>query len=314
MPMPNARRLIAMIGLSVLGLVATAGSVSAGLTDFSLYWSAEYQQTGATTVVPFNSGTNYFFTSFADVASASDYDVNGLSVTVPTSPTTTQYTMTGPSGSSPFIEYMYQSGYMTALQLSSNFPSGDYVLNAVNTGTGASAQVTLSYDGTNYFSAAPQLTAASYDGLAGMSAYQPYDFVFSPFTPTGGNYARIFFTITDLATDTVVFSDTFLGTGVTSIVVPADTLLPGTAYSEELDFSTRTQTTDPSMINCLGSDPSQCAGLGLTELAWNSRTIAYFTTAVPEPSTWAMMLMGFAGLGYAGYRRSAKPRLDIARA
>jgi hypothetical protein len=25
---------------------------------------------------------------------------------------------------------------------------------------------------------------------------------------------------------------------------------------------------------------------------------------VPEPSTWAMMLLGFAGLGYAGFRRS----------
>jgi hypothetical protein len=28
--------------------------------------------------------------------------------------------------------------------------------------------------------------------------------------------------------------------------------------------------------------------------------------AVPEPSTWAMMLIGFAGLGYAGYRTSRK--------
>jgi hypothetical protein len=27
---------------------------------------------------------------------------------------------------------------------------------------------------------------------------------------------------------------------------------------------------------------------------------------VPEPSTWAMMLLGFAGLGYAGYRRRHK--------
>jgi hypothetical protein len=26
--------------------------------------------------------------------------------------------------------------------------------------------------------------------------------------------------------------------------------------------------------------------------------------AVPEPSTWAMLLLGFAGLGYAGYRRA----------
>jgi hypothetical protein len=30
--------------------------------------------------------------------------------------------------------------------------------------------------------------------------------------------------------------------------------------------------------------------------------------AVPEPSTWAMMLVGFAGLGYAGYRRARAPR------
>ena len=29
--------------------------------------------------------------------------------------------------------------------------------------------------------------------------------------------------------------------------------------------------------------------------------------AVPEPSTWAMMLLGFAGLGYAGYRRARVP-------
>jgi PEP-CTERM motif len=35
---------------------------------------------------------------------------------------------------------------------------------------------------------------------------------------------------------------------------------------------------------------------------------------VPEPSTWAMMLVGFAGLGYVGYRRSAlSSRLQINR-
>ena len=27
---------------------------------------------------------------------------------------------------------------------------------------------------------------------------------------------------------------------------------------------------------------------------------------VPEPSTWAMMLLGFAGLGFAGYRHARK--------
>ena len=37
-----------------------------------------------------------------------------------------------------------------------------------------------------------------------------------------------------------------------------------------------------------------------------NETLAITTSAVPDPSTWAMMLMGFAGVGYAAYRRSAK--------
>ena len=32
------------------------------------------------------------------------------------------------------------------------------------------------------------------------------------------------------------------------------------------------------------------------------------STAVPEPATWAMMLLGFAGLGLVGYRRTASTR------
>lgn len=34
--------------------------------------------------------------------------------------------------------------------------------------------------------------------------------------------------------------------------------------------------------------------------------------AVPEPSTWAMMILGFAGLGFMGYRASAKRREALA--
>jgi hypothetical protein len=33
---------------------------------------------------------------------------------------------------------------------------------------------------------------------------------------------------------------------------------------------------------------------------------------VPEPSTWAMMLLGFAGLGFAGYRHARRARLALA--
>jgi hypothetical protein len=35
------------------------------------------------------------------------------------------------------------------------------------------------------------------------------------------------------------------------------------------------------------------------------------TSSVPEPSTWAMMLLGFASLGFAGYRRAKKTRVTV---
>jgi hypothetical protein len=34
--------------------------------------------------------------------------------------------------------------------------------------------------------------------------------------------------------------------------------------------------------------------------------------SVPEPSTWAMMLLGFAGLGYAGLRNRRRPAISVA--
>jgi hypothetical protein len=37
---------------------------------------------------------------------------------------------------------------------------------------------------------------------------------------------------------------------------------------------------------------------------YNIQGDATVSAAVPEPSTWAMLLLGFAGLGYAGYRRA----------
>jgi len=43
-----------------------------------------------------------------------------------------------------------------------------------------------------------------------------------------------------------------------------------------------------------------------------SNTQAQLLGGVPEPSTWAMMLLGFLGLGFMAYRRKAKPALMAA--
>jgi hypothetical protein len=44
----------------------------------------------------------------------------------------------------------------------------------------------------------------------------------------------------------------------------------------------------------------------------NSLEVASVSSGVPEPSTWAMMLIGFTGLGYAAYRKTKTKRMAFA--
>jgi hypothetical protein len=58
------------------------------------------------------------------------------------------------------------------------------------------------------------------------------------------------------------------------------------------------------------SDPSYNVGFG----SYNFHYQLYSdgVSAVPEPSTWAMMILGFAGIGFMAYRRKSKPALIAA--
>jgi hypothetical protein len=44
----------------------------------------------------------------------------------------------------------------------------------------------------------------------------------------------------------------------------------------------------------------------------NSGQLNVVASAVPEPSTWAMMILGFLGIGFMAYRRKSKPALMAA--
>ena len=59
--------------------------------------------------------------------------------------------------------------------------------------------------------------------------------------------------------------------------------------------------------------PGCCSSSGgISEEGTVAIATAPVTPAVPEPSTWAMMLLGFTGIGFMAYRRKSKPALMAA--
>ena len=66
-----------------------------------------------------------------------------------------------------------------------------------------------------------------------------------------------------------------------------------------------------SEIIPVASFPTTGGAFVLTSVG-ESATFTAATSAIPEPSSWAMMLIGFAGLGYAGYRRARVAHATLA--
>jgi hypothetical protein len=60
-------------------------------------------------------------------------------------------------------------------------------------------------------------------------------------------------------------------------------------------------TSDTLLFTFLSGDPPSDFSSGFDSVVIST------VDAVPEPATWAMMLLGFAGVGFMAYRRKSKP-------
>ena len=111
-------------------------------------------------------------------------------------------------------------------------------------------------------------------------------------------------------------------TGTQSIVIGADTVSVKATFSPAVDDGTDTyffaMEFDPKIdLSHYSIEYSESmlpnAAYYVTSFICNggaiscgSETYTESFALVPEPSTWAMMALGFGGLGYAGYRKSRK--------
>ncbi|MGA8447178.1 MAG: PEPxxWA-CTERM sorting domain-containing protein [Roseiarcus sp.] len=279
------RGLIHAIGLAVAGLIATAGIARAQVTEADVGINPTFQQFGPTDV----QSTGGFFSARAYVNSPADFAGGTLSYSGPGTPQTLTYT---PADGA----WEFAVGDVSFPELQMDFPTGGYEF-ALTGGNMGPAFANIHYDGDAY-SNTPELTAASYNALQGMNPSDPLTVDFnmmevSQNATEGAN--AIFFSITDLSTGTTVFSDA-LPTDATSVTIGSGTLAAGQIYVFDLLFDDR----------ITGDDGN---GTPITQF-YDTHTNGLFATAgitpVPEPSTWAMMLIGFAGIGYAGYRSARK--------
>jgi hypothetical protein len=166
------------------------------------------------------------------------------------------------------------------------FPFGAYTVTATGADT---ATATVHYTQDLFTSAIPFLS--NYNSLNGLDPSKTLTVLYNAFTlNSGATEGFTFFTITD-ASNTAVFDGGFQSPSTTGNLIAANTLLPNTTYQFQLDFSDR-------LLE--GQDPNG----NFAQQGFDVRTVGEFTTgsigAVPEPSTWAMLLIGFAGLGFAG--------------
>ncbi len=93
---------------------------------------------------------------------------------------------------------------------------------------------------------------------------------------------------------------------------------PLTAYSYSFPYGGVDAFTVTGIDRADGLDPSNTSAFvtGLTfensGTFTGTQTPITAGTTVPEPSSWAMMLLGFAGLGYAGYRKTKSAPTAVA--
>ena len=160
-------------------------------------------------------------------------------------------------------------------------------------------------------------------------APNPSDFSLTETNTSFGPFTSGFYTVTDNSPSWYVYG--FTVTNPPAATAFAFTFHPDWTASNNQTLSGQPAFTyiDNTLISNQHLDFSNYIGPGHTtasdfiffalpasqyvlDLVPSSGQTTTLSSAVPEPSTWAMMILGFLGLGFVAYRRKTKPALTAA--
>lgn len=279
---------------AAIGAIAFPAALPAlGQTDFtmdaSIYNNISYQQTSD--APPALAG--YWFSVGANSDNGGVYDTATATYPGPASPLNLP-AAPGTAGTSN-AQFNYSTPfYNTETDLHSDFPFGTY--NFAVSGASGSVQANIDYSADAFTNTLPLL--ANFDQLAGMNPSQNLTVNFPSFTPDPSSTEGFaFFTVRDPSGNAVADGG-FMDPSTSSFTIPANSLLPNTTYTFELDYSDRI-------------DGQDAVNNQFTEQGFDQRDDGTFTTGdVPSPSS-GIQIVGLALLAVSSKRCRTSRRSSL---
>lgn len=268
----NSRRLVFVT--AALASLGTALRARADFLDVRMFNTANYTQNASGTVFQ-----NYTFEMDAITQSAAGF--NSAQVTYPGAGSPVALTQS-PTDSTFFNKYFGPYASLAALQTA--LPFGDYTTSFTN-GT-ITDSATIDYSAEHFQSSVPELSPVSLTELEDLNPSQSVTLDFNAFTPDSATNSTVGTYVIISGPNSTPFS-TFVAPGVTSVTVPAGTLLGNTSYSLAIDQGGRIATAP----NAEGVN---------TEFGFAVDDNINFTTA-PEPGALGLSLAGVL-VGLFAYR------------